>query len=59
MRAVERLAEENLRQAATHYPRRMEKEAQLRRQCRDLNAPSADDIALLKNNLQGLAGRRP
>lgn len=55
-RAVERFAEENLRQGATHYPRWMDKEAQLRGQCRDLvNAPSADDIALLKNTSEALS----
>lgn len=55
-RAVERFAEENLHQGASDYPRWMEKEAQLRGQCRDLvNAPSADDIALLKNTSEALS----
>lgn len=54
--AVERFAEENMRRGASHYPRWLEKEALLREQCRRLlNAPAADDIALLKNTSEALS----
>lgn len=54
--AVQRFAEENMRQGARHYPRWLETEARLREQCRDLlNAPAADDIALLKNTSEALS----
>ena len=54
--AVQRFAEENVRRGAAHYPRWMETEARLREQCRALlNAPSVDDIALLKNTSEALS----
>ena len=54
--AVQRFAEENMRQGARHYPRWLETEVHLREQCRSLlNAPSADDIALLKNTSEALS----
>ncbi len=54
--AVQRFAEENMRQGARDYPRWMETETRLREQCRRLlNAPSADDIALLKNTSEALS----
>jgi cysteine desulfurase/selenocysteine lyase len=54
--AVQQFAEENMRQGARHYPRWLEREAQLREQCRLLlNASSADDIALLKNTSEALS----
>jgi cysteine desulfurase/selenocysteine lyase len=54
--AVQRFAEENMRQGARDYSRWLETEAQLREQCRSLlNAPSADDIALLKSTSEGLS----
>jgi selenocysteine lyase/cysteine desulfurase len=54
--AVQRFAEENLHRGALHYPRWLETEARLREQCRALvNAPSADDIALLKNTSEALS----
>jgi selenocysteine lyase/cysteine desulfurase len=54
--AVQRFAEENLHQGARHYPRWLETETRLREQCRSLlNAPSADDIALLKNTSEALS----
>ncbi|MDP1928945.1 MAG: aminotransferase class V-fold PLP-dependent enzyme [Thiobacillus sp.] len=54
--AVQQFAEENLRQGARDYPRWLETEARLREQCRRLlNAPAADDIALLKNTSEALS----
>ncbi len=54
--AVQRFAEENMRQGARHYSRWLETEAHLREQCRSLlNAPSADDIGLLKNTSEALS----
>ncbi|NDP47463.1 MAG: aminotransferase class V-fold PLP-dependent enzyme [Sulfuriferula multivorans] len=54
--AVQRFAEENMRRGASAYPVWQEKEAELREQCRALlNAPSADDIALLKNTSEALS----
>jgi cysteine desulfurase/selenocysteine lyase len=54
--AVQRFAEENCRQGASHYPEWMKKERLLREQLRDLlNAPSADDIALLKNTSEAIS----
>jgi selenocysteine lyase/cysteine desulfurase len=54
--AVSRFADENLHRGATDYPRWMEAEAGLREQLRWLiNAPSVDDIALLKNTSEGLS----
>lgn len=55
-RAVQAFAGENVRSGARDYPRWMEREQQLREQCRRLiNAPSTDDIALLKNTSEGLS----
>ncbi len=54
--AVKAFAEENLRRGAVDYPRWLEIESGLRRQLRELiNAPSADDIALLKNTSEALS----
>ncbi|HUX31607.1 MAG TPA: aminotransferase class V-fold PLP-dependent enzyme [Thiobacillus sp.] len=54
--AVQKFAEENLRHGAQHYPRWLETEARLREQCRDLlNAPAAEDIALLKSTSEALS----
>lgn len=54
--AVQQFAEENMRQGARHYPRWLETEVHLREQCRSLlNAPSSDDIALLKNTSEALS----
>jgi cysteine desulfurase / selenocysteine lyase len=54
--AVQQFAKENMREGARHYPRWLETEARLREQCRDLlNAPAADDIALLKNTSEALS----
>lgn len=54
--AVQQFAEENMRRGASHYPRWLEVEARLREQCRALlNAPSIDDIALLKNTSEALS----
>ena len=54
--AVTRFAEENRRLGSNHYPRWLEIERQLRRQLAELiNAPSADDIALLKSTSEGLS----
>ncbi|HHH39574.1 MAG TPA: aminotransferase class V-fold PLP-dependent enzyme [Sedimenticola sp.] len=55
-RAVERFARENMEQGATHYPRWLEVERRLRGQlARLINAPSPDDISLLKNTSEGLS----
>lgn len=54
--AVQRFADENMRQGARDYPRWTETDAHLREQCRSLlNASSADDIALLKNTSEALS----
>jgi cysteine desulfurase/selenocysteine lyase len=54
--AVQRFAAENVRQGAYEYPRWERLETHLREQCRALiNAPSAGDIALLKNTSEGLS----
>lgn len=54
--AVSRFAMENLHQGARYYPRWQALEAHLREQLRQLiNAPSAQDIALLKNTSEGLS----
>ena len=54
--AVERFAEENLHHGARHYPDWLAVEQRLReRLARLLNAPSPDDIALLKNTSEGLS----
>ncbi len=55
-RAVQRFAEENLRQGAWAYPQWLETEHALRAQLQRLvNAPSVDDIALLKNTSEALS----
>ncbi|MFQ5661183.1 MAG: aminotransferase class V-fold PLP-dependent enzyme [Gammaproteobacteria bacterium] len=54
--AVKHFAEENLYQGASHYARWLETEALLRRQLQRLiNAPSSNDIALLKNTSEALS----
>jgi selenocysteine lyase/cysteine desulfurase len=54
--AVTRFAEENRRLGASQYPRWLEVEQQLRQQLAELiNAPSQDDIALLKSTSEGLS----
>ncbi|MGF1613771.1 MAG: aminotransferase class V-fold PLP-dependent enzyme [Gammaproteobacteria bacterium] len=55
-RAVMRFAEENLHQGALDYDRWLKVEATLRSQCQALlNAPTAADIALLKNTSEALS----
>lgn len=54
--AVRQFAEENIARGADRYPAWLAREAELRRQCQRLiNAPSADDIALVKNTSEGLS----
>lgn len=54
--AVTAFALENANKGATHYPRWEVKEKQLRQQFQALiNAPSVDDIALLKNTSEALS----
>ncbi|MBF8270553.1 MAG: hypothetical protein HW386_2262 [Gammaproteobacteria bacterium] len=54
--AVRQFAEENSRIGAQHYQRWLQKEQALRAQIqRLLNAPSSDDIALLKNTSEALS----
>lgn len=54
--AVEAFARENATWGARHYPRWQEKEENLRHQFASLiNAPSAEDIALLKNTSEALS----
>lgn len=54
--AVCRFAAENLHQGARWYPRWSAVEKTLREQMRELiNAPSVDDISLLKNTSEGLS----
>jgi len=54
--AVKAFAEENARYGALHYPAWLATEAELRERLRALiNAPSAADIALLKNTSEGLS----
>lgn len=55
-RAVQEFAWENVHQGARDYPRWLAMEATLRGQLRTLiNAPSASDIALLKNTSEALS----
>jgi len=55
-RAVTAFSAENTRVGSKHYPRWMETETRLRqRACTLINAPSADDIALLKNTSEALS----
>ncbi len=54
--AIIRFAQENAYTGAEHYPSWIKKEAQLRKQLQTLiNAPSSDDIALLKNTSEALS----
>jgi len=54
--AVKHFAEENVRLGASRYADWMAMETQLRSQLQRLiNAPSADDIALLKNTSEGIS----
>lgn len=54
--AVKRFAEENATLGARHYRQWLRVERELREQLRTLlNAPDADDIALLKNTSEGLS----
>lgn len=54
--AVRAFATENARTGAKHYPRWLQVESSLRqRLARLLNAPSTDDIALVKNTSEGLS----
>lgn len=54
--AVVAFAEENLLHGAAHYPKWLETETRLRGlAARLINAPSPDDIALLKNTSEGLS----
>lgn len=55
-RAVKEFAEENVRAGARNYQAWLSREARLRQQCRDIiNAPDAEDIALLKNTSEALS----
>jgi len=55
-KAVQRFADENVHTGPVFYPRWMAVEEKLRQQlCELINAPSADDIALLKNTSEGLS----
>jgi len=54
--AIARFADENMRLGSRHYLRWLEVERDLREQLRWLiNAPSADDVALLKNTSEALS----
>jgi selenocysteine lyase/cysteine desulfurase len=54
--AVKHFADENARSGAYHYTRWLQKETELRKQIQLLlNAPSPDDIALLKNTSESLS----
>ena len=54
--AVTLFARENVTRGARHYPRWQAVEDRLRQQlCTLINAPSPDDIALLKNTSEGLS----
>lgn len=54
--AVARFADENANTGARHYPRWLETEKLLRRQLAELiHAPSADDVALVKNTSEALS----
>lgn len=55
-RAIQQFAEENVLCGARHYPRWLAVENQLRESLRQLiNAPSVDDIALVKNTSEALS----
>jgi cysteine desulfurase/selenocysteine lyase len=54
--AITRFAEENLRYGASRYPDWTKQESFLREQLRELlNAPSTDDIALIKNTSEAIS----
>lgn len=54
--AVQQFAEENMHPSAKNYSRWQAQVTRLRQQCQQLiNAPSADDIALLKNTSEALS----
>jgi len=54
--AVKRFAEENLVQGALQYPEWLRVESELRQHLRQvINAPSTDDIALVKNTSEALS----
>lgn len=54
--AVKAFAEENIQQGARAYPNWLKKESQLRFQIKQLiNAPSIDDIALVKNTSEAIS----
>lgn len=54
--AVTRFAEENIRYGAARYPDWIKQEGVLREQLRELlNAPSTDDIALVKNTSEAIS----
>lgn len=54
--AVKRFAKENAAVGAWHYPKWLATEKALREAaCRLINAPSAEDIALVKNTSEGLS----
>lgn len=54
--AVEKFARENLQFGAAHYPDWVKSENELRRiLCLLINAPSSDDISLLKNTSEALS----
>jgi selenocysteine lyase/cysteine desulfurase len=54
--AVKRFAEENCHYGAAHYPEWLKQEQILREQLRNLlNAPSTDDIALVKNTSEAIS----
>ncbi len=56
LKAVQAFAEDNATFGSTHYMQWLDVEARLREQLRELiNAPSADDIALLKNTSEALS----
>lgn len=54
--AVKAFAEQNTRYGSHYYPNWLKKEAELREQLRQLlNAPTVDDIALVKNTSEALS----
>lgn len=54
--AVKQFVDENVSMGATHYKKWLNTERTLRQQIKDLvNAPSVDDIALLKNTSEALS----
>ena len=54
--AIKQFADENIHAGASRYPDWLETERKLRKQIKTLlNAPSADDIALLKNTSEALS----